>query len=669
MWDSFLSCTGTDKGCGIRRSVFWGSLTLFICATFLMSHNGPVGKHLFLFSMLYSGSFILLWLLYRTFPDEWSVRDQFIFILCTAILCRFFFLGFPASYDVNRYVWEGYLVNQDINPYLHAPSDPVLKPFVTDIWHNINHKDASACYPPMVILFFSVLSGISQSPLFFKSVIILFDIAVIPLLALMMRFRKIDLKYLIIYALNPLILVFIAGEGHLDAIHVFFICLSLYMLDLKKDGWSFFILGCAVMSKYYAIILFPFFVNSKNWKKAIILFVPFVSYLPFLDSGPELFSSLINFGTAMHYNDSMAVLLRLFFGSNAVLISLMLLTICIVFIFLVVHDTMRSSYLAFASLLIFLPTLHPWYLVLLTPFLVLFPSRAWLYLHFAVIFTFPVLSVESNTGIFQELYWLKGFEYLPFFTLLVFDFVKQRPFSYGRSFRSVKNISVVVPVLNESENLPGALDSLKEEKGILETVVVDGGSSDNTREVAENLGAVVLESERGRGLQIGAGVGICRGDIILVLHADCRIISNTLERMVLELNNHPQCIGGSLGMHYQNGSIKTRFLSFLNYFRARWAGISFGDQGQFFRKEALDIIGGFPEQMLMEDVELSLRLLENGASCYIPRGIRVSKSRWDHMGFFPNFKTIVSLCLEYLIKRRLGLGDSRRKEFYERYYP
>ncbi|MBW1895307.1 MAG: glycosyltransferase, partial [Deltaproteobacteria bacterium] len=501
MWDSFLSCTGTDKGCGIRRSVFWGSLTLFICATFLMSHNGPVGKHLFLFSMLYSGSFILLWLLYRTFPDEWSVRDQFIFILCTAILCRFFFLGFPASYDVNRYVWEGYLVNQDINPYLHAPSDPVLKPFVTDIWHNINHKDASACYPPMVILFFSVLSGISQSPLFFKSVIILFDIAVIPLLALMMRFRKIDLKYLIIYALNPLILVFIAGEGHLDAIHVFFICLSLYMLDLKKDGWSFFILGCAVMSKYYAIILFPFFVNSKNWKKAIILFVPFVSYLPFLDSGPELFSSLINFGTAMHYNDSMAVLLRLFFGSNAVLISLMLLTICIVFIFLVVHDTMRSSYLAFASLLIFLPTLHPWYLVLLTPFLVLFPSRAWLYLHFAVIFTFPVLSVESNTGIFQELYWLKGFEYLPFFTLLVFDFVKQRPFSYRRSFRPVKNISVVVPVLNESENISGALDSQKKEKGILETVVVDGGSSDNTREVAENLGAVVLEAERGRGLQ------------------------------------------------------------------------------------------------------------------------------------------------------------------------
>ena len=121
-------------------------------------------------------------------------------------------------------------------------------------------------------------------------------------------------------------------------------------------------------------------------------------------------------------------------------------------------------------------------------------------------------------------------------------------------------------------------------------------------------------------------------------------------------------------MHYQNKSVKARVLSLLNYFRARWAGISFGDQGQFFRKEALELIGGFPEQMLMEDVELSLRLLENGAPCYIPHGIRVFKSRWDHMGFLVNFKKIVTLCLEYLIKRRLGLGDSRRKEFYRRYY-
>lgn len=651
-----------------RRTVFWGSLTLFICATSLMAHNGPVGKHLLLFSLLYFASFILLYLLYRTFPDEWSVGGQLSLILCAAILCRCFFFEFPASYDVNRYIWEGYLVNQDINPYLHAPGDPVLNPLRIDIWHDINHKDASACYPPMMLLFFSVMSAISRSPLFFKSVILVFDIAVIPLMALLLRSRNINLKYLIIYALNPLVLVFIAGEGHLDAIQVFFICLSLYMFRVKKDGWGFLSLGCAVMSKYYAFILIPFFISRKNWKKSILLFLPFISYLPFLDSWHELFSSLMHFGMSMHYNDSVASLLRFLFGPNTVLISLILLAVCLVFIFLLIHDPIRSSYLALASLLILLPTLHPWYLVSLTPFLVLFPSRAWLYLHLGVMFTFPILSVECETGVFQELSWLKLFEYVPFFSFLILDFVKQRSFSSGYFLRPAESISVVVPVLNESENISGALASLKKEKGVLETIVVDGGSSDNTREIAEHQGVVVLESQQGRGLQIREGIRICRGDIVLILHADCRIISNTFERLILEMNNRPQCIGGSLGMHYETRSFKTRFISILNYFRARWLGVSFGDQGQFFRREALDIIGGFPEQMLMEDVELSLRLREKGLLCCIPRGIRVSKSRWDHMGFFLNFKKIVMLCLEYLIKRRLGLGDPSQKSFYRRYY-
>ena len=267
------------------RPVFWGSLALFVCGSFLMAQNGPVGKSAACFGLLYTSAFILLWLIYRTFPEEWSAGGQMSLILGVAILCRLFFLEFPASYDVNRYIWEGYLFNQGINPYVHPPGDPVLQPLVTGIWHDINHKDASACYPPMLILFFSLLSTLSQSPLFFKIVITLFDIAVIPILALLLKLRKIPFKNLLVYALNPLILVFIAGEGHLDAIQIWFMVISLVLFSRKKDGWGFFTLGCAVMSKYYAVILFLFFVNRNNWKKSLLLFIPFMAYLPFLDSG------------------------------------------------------------------------------------------------------------------------------------------------------------------------------------------------------------------------------------------------------------------------------------------------------------------------------------------------------------------------------------------------
>ncbi len=651
-----------------RDTAFWGSLLLFVSVIFIMALSGPVGKYLWLFSSLYSCAFILLWILFKTFPDEWPEKRQFLLIFFISVLCRLFFFEFPASYDVNRYIWEGYLFNQDINPYLYAPDDPAVKSFTNSIWHNINHKDKTACYPPMMTIFFNILVTISKSPLFFKGIMILFDIAVIPILALLIRLRKIDLKYLLIYALNPLVLVFISGEGHLDSIQIFFICLALYFNTIKKDGWSFFALGCAVMSKYYALILFPFFVTRRNWKKSLIMFIPFLTFIPFLDSGGSIFSSLMAFGTNMHYNDSLAVLLRLLFNPSAVWVSISLLFICLTIIFLFVHDTIKSAYLAIACLLLLIPTLHPWYIALVTPFLVIFPSKAWLYLHFAVAFTFPVLHVECNTGSFQEIYWLKGFEYLPFFAILIFNFIKQRPVPSLRPFKQVKDISVVIPALNESENLSGALGSIRSEKGLLESVVADGGSSDNTKEVADDLGAMVVESEKGRGLQIARGVNPCQGDIILILHADCRIVPGTFDQIIQALNNNPQCIGGSLGMHYNFNSFKTQLLSRLNNIRARWSGIAFGDQGQFFRKEALDTIGGFPEQMLMEDIELSFRLNEKGEICHLANGIVVSHRRWRDREFFSNFGKVASLCFVYLIKRRLGIGDKKRTEFYNRYY-
>jgi rSAM/selenodomain-associated transferase 2 len=333
----------------------------------------------------------------------------------------------------------------------------------------------------------------------------------------------------------------------------------------------------------------------------------------------------------------------------------------------VVHDPVRSSYLAVATLLLFIPTLHPWYLVLITPFLVFYPSKAWLYLHFAVVFTFPVLRVEYYTGVFQELHWLKAFEYFPFFALLISDFIKQRHVVSHFPFRHARHISVVIPALNESRNIGGALESVRNE-GILETIVSDGGSSDGTVEIAGKLGAKVVESEKGRGHQISEGVNQCRGDIILILHADCRIIPGTFECIINKFKQTPQYIGGSLGMRYELKSFKNLFLSFLNNLRAKWAGISFGDQGQFFRKEALDIIGGFPDQMLMEDVELAMRLKENGAVCHISKGIMVSHRRWEEVGFCANFKKVVTLCSAYLINRRIGLGDARREGFYNRYY-
>jgi cellulose synthase/poly-beta-1,6-N-acetylglucosamine synthase-like glycosyltransferase len=134
------------------------------------------------------------------------------------------------------------------------------------------------------------------------------------------------------------------------------------------------------------------------------------------------------------------------------------------------------------------------------------------------------------------------------------------------------------------------------------------------------------------------------------------------------MDNNSLFIGGALGMSYQSMSIKNRILAWLNNARARWLMIAFGDQGQFFRRAALDQIGGFPKQMLMEDVELSMRLKDNGMVCFISHGIEVSERRWERVGFWKNIRRVVTLCLSYLIQRRFGSKDTTMATFYRRYY-
>ena len=263
---------------------------------------------------------------------------------------------------------------------------------------------------------------------------------------------------------------------------------------------------------------------------------------------------------------------------------------------------------------------------------------------------------------------MKAVEYLRSIGLLIRDIGIPRRAFHHPPFQPVRDISVIIPTLNESKHLSGALESLKGQHGLMETIVVDGGSSDGTQEEAKTPGVFVIEGERGRGLQINAGIPWCSGDVILILHADCRLESGLLERVLEALNRNPHVIGGAVGMRYLTTAFKYRFVALLNNLRARWTGIAFGDQCQFFRKESLELIGGFPDQMLMEDVELSMRMKETGFTCYIPRGVTVSHRRWDEVGFRHNITRVVTLCLKYLIQRRLKPGDDKKEDFYRRYY-
>ena len=197
-------------------------------------------------------------------------------------------------------------------------------------------------------------------------------------------------------------------------------------------------------------------------------------------------------------------------------------------IFLVVPEKLQSVYLAIGAALLCLPTLHPWYLIMMAPFLVYYPSAAWIYLQAAAALTFPVLAAELATGIFQEIHWIKLIEYGLFFGLLFYGVFRDGFLFRDSAYPIPRTLSVIVPTLNEAGKLTRCITSLKERRNVPEIIVADGGSTDDTVKLALDMEATVVCGPKGRGMQIRNGSEAATGDLLMVLHADCVLRPGTL---------------------------------------------------------------------------------------------------------------------------------------------
>ncbi len=649
---------------------FFLVLAGFLASVAFLAETAPVSKGRETFLLLYVWCFFLFLLCYRLFPDSLPAWVQWGVILGASILARLVLLPTPPLDDVNRYVWDGYVFNHGVNPYLLSPDDPRLSHLaeqLPEVWLGMKHKTATACYPPLATLLFSLGASINPSLFLFKVLVLWFDLATTAALGLMLRAKGLHLRRLILYAFNPLVLVFVAGEGHLDPIQGFFLILALFLMALEKQALGFLTLGCAVGTKYFSGVVAPFLVQGRNWKQFLfLLIVPLLSYVPFWETGLNLFGSLGDFVTYYSFNGPIHWILTRFLGRAASLAGLVvLLSLLLWIIFLLQHDPLRSAYLAMGSVLVCMPILNPWYLLWLTPFLTLFPSRGWLYLHLAVV---PGSHLASLGLAQQSTYWLL-LEFLPFAALLLWDtFARSRKDS-GVSYPAVRRLSIVIPTFNEQGVLGRCLQALSTtQMEVKEVIVADGGSTDGTVQEARDWGALVVQSRKGRGVQIREGVRLATGDAVLVLHADTILRDGAVQRLISALHRNPGAMGGALGMEYEESSLRFKALASLNNMRARLVGISFGDQGQFFRREPVEALGGFPSFMLMEDVELSMRLRGAGPVLFVPKGVTVSPRRWEQRSFVGGALKIIRLVVMFLIQRRLGLLDPFCETFHKRYY-
>jgi rSAM/selenodomain-associated transferase 2 len=194
------------------------------------------------------------------------------------------------------------------------------------------------------------------------------------------------------------------------------------------------------------------------------------------------------------------------------------------------------------------------------------------------------------------------------------------------------DLAIVVPVLNEIETLPLLLEHLHhwQQRGV-EVLLVDGGSRDHTAETARALGFRVLDAARGRATQMNSGARACNATNLLFLHADTRLPDRADQAVLAALANHPHA-WGRFDVQIEGRSRMLPLIAGLMNLRSRLSGIATGDQALFISRELFERVGGFPEQPLMEDIEISKRLKSIVAPICLRQKVTTSGRRWDSRG-------------------------------------
>jgi len=221
-------------------------------------------------------------------------------------------------------------------------------------------------------------------------------------------------------------------------------------------------------------------------------------------------------------------------------------------------------------------------------------------------------------------------------------------------------ISIIVPVFNEAELIRPFLRQLRERAAGAEIIVVDGGSADETRHLADQHCDRLLTAERGRAQQLNAGAHVAHGEVLWFLHADAEVPLGCLGE-VARIMDDPKAAGGFFRIQLPRAHIYRLTDCFAHY-----AGIVLrmrcGDHGIFCRRTVFTDVGGFPEVSLMEDVEFFRRIRRRGCVICSHKRIMISPRRYEQIG-------PIRLTLAYgwiAILYTFGLPLSKLQSIYKR---
>lgn len=196
-------------------------------------------------------------------------------------------------------------------------------------------------------------------------------------------------------------------------------------------------------------------------------------------------------------------------------------------------------------------------------------------------------------------------------------------------------LSLIIPTLNEAASLGATLEAIARLAEPVEVIIVDGGSRDDTVELARARGFSVLTAECGRGAQMHTGASVARGEVLWFLHADTQPPIDAAQAIAAALQDET-VVGGNFEIQFDGRRRAARFLSWL-YPHLRRLGLFYGDSAIFVRRAIYEQAGGFQALPIFEDLDLIRRLRRRGRLVRVPLAVLTSSRRFEGRSFTLTF--------------------------------
>jgi len=220
--------------------------------------------------------------------------------------------------------------------------------------------------------------------------------------------------------------------------------------------------------------------------------------------------------------------------------------------------------------------------------------------------------------------------------------------------------SIIMPVLNEEAVLEHYLILLTQQciHHEHELLIVDGGSTDATLSIAEKYGQVI-HAPCGRATQMNMGAEVAQGDVLLFLHADTQLPEHAFTAIEQALASQ-KVVGGAFKLCFNCDNLLYKLVAFATNLRSQLSNIFTGDQAYFMRAESFRTVGGYPDQPLMEDLEIIARLRKIGKVVLLPHYVTTSARRHEKIGLLRSVLFMWYLRTLY----KFGISPSRLQQMY-----